>query len=152
MKKITLAYLACLSLISANRAFAQKADTLNLTDLKFKVEAAPEWSALLKRDSGWFGGDGIYTIPLNGKEIGQAKAKDKVLFIFSDSMIGAVRDNTMAPGAVMIHNAVAVLNGNEPLNKQIKFYWDKNVKGNAEPIFVPHTPKTEAKDYYWLGD
>jgi hypothetical protein len=152
MKKITIVYLACLSLVSANRGFAQKADTVNLTDIKFKVEAAPEWSALLKRDSGWFGGDGIYTIPLNGKETGQAKAKDKVLFIFSDSMIGAVRDNTMAPGAVMIHNAVAELNGNEPLDKQMKFYWDKNDKGKPESIFIPHTAKTEAKDYYWLGD
>jgi hypothetical protein len=39
-----------------------------LTTLNYKVEEAPEWTALLKRSSGWFGGDDIFTIPLNGKE------------------------------------------------------------------------------------
>ena len=124
----------------------------DLVNLKFTVSAAPEWSDLLKRDSGWFGGDGIYTIPLKGVRGKQAKTEDKVLFIFSDSMIGEIRDHTMAPGFKMIHNAAAVLDGNKPLAGNIHFYWDKDSIGKPESIFIPHTPQTSKGDYFWLGD
>jgi hypothetical protein len=129
-----------------------KSESVDLTHIKFTVAEAPEWSALLKRDSGWFGGDGIYTIPLNGQEGKQAKASDKVLFIFSDSMIGEIRDNTMAPGYKMIHNAVAFLTGNKPSPTAIRFHWDKDSKGEPESLFIPKTPQTKNGDYYWLGD
>ncbi len=125
---------------------------VNLTDLKFTVEPAPEWSALLKRQTGWFGGDGIYTIPLNGVENKASKANDKVLFIFSDSMIGKLENGTMAPGYKMIHNSVAYLKGNKPVDGQMNFSWDTDKKGEAESIFIPQTPQTIASDYYWLGD
>ena len=125
---------------------------IDLTHIKFTVEDAPEWSALLKRNSGWFGGDGIYTIPLNGIKGKTAKTSDKVLFIFSDSMIGEIHSGTMAPGCKMIHNAVAVLNGNQPQPDNIRFYWDKDSAGKPESIFIPGTPQTKKSDYYWLGD
>ncbi|SEO96345.1 DUF4185 domain-containing protein [Mucilaginibacter sp. OK283] len=125
---------------------------VNLTDLNFTVEAAPEWSSLLKRETGWFGGDGIYTIPLNGVENKQAKASDKILFIFSDSMIGKIENGTMVPGFKMIHNSVAVLHGNQPADTEIKFAWDIDKAGAPESLFIPHTAQTAAGDYYWLGD
>ncbi|WP_158796936.1 DUF4185 domain-containing protein [Pedobacter sp. L105] len=134
------------------RTTAQVKKTPNLTDIKFTVQEAPEWSAMLKRTSGWFGGDGIYTIPFNGLEGKQANQRDSVLFIFSDTMIGEIKNNTMVPGYKMIHNSAAILHGNLPDKKQMNFYWDKDSKGNAEPLFVPHTPKTDTADYYWLGD
>jgi hypothetical protein len=135
--------------------FAQYANSQSANDLstiKFTVSEAPEWSAMLKRDSGWFGGDGIYTIPLNGIRERYAKPEDKVLFIFSDSMIGAIRDHTMAPGYKMIHNTVALLQGGEPVNDHMHFYWDTDKKGEAESVFVPKTPMTQKDDYFWLGD
>nr|WP_294947565.1 DUF4185 domain-containing protein [uncultured Mucilaginibacter sp.] len=149
MKALSLLYLficctACYSIAQTK--------PVNLTDIKFTVTQAPEWSALLKRDKGWFGGDGIYTIPLNGAEGKYAAGKDKILFIFSDSMIGEIKNNTMAPGYKMIHNSVAILDGNKPVADKMKFYWDADANGNAEPIFVPKTPKTDSADYYWLGD
>jgi len=147
MKKLT----AVLLLSIGVGAMAQTHAPADLTTLKYTVEEAPEWTALLKRDNGWFGADGIYTIPLNGVENKQAKASDKVLFLFSDTMIGQIRDNTLVPGYKMIHNSVAVLNGNTPDSK-INFYWDKDKDGHAESLFIPNTPKTEKKDYYWLGD
>ncbi|GAB2686369.1 hypothetical protein GCM10027037_05340 [Mucilaginibacter koreensis] len=125
---------------------------VNLTQLKFKVEQAPEWSALFKRYNGWFGGDGIYTIPLNGKEHQTADNKGKTLFIFSDSMIGQVTDSSMLPGYKMIHNSVAYLTGNRPLSTNMKFYWAQNKEHAPESVFIPHTPETKAGDYYWLGD
>jgi hypothetical protein len=144
--------LVCICLCSALLPSIAQKKTVNLTNIKFTVEEAPEWSALLKRSSGWFGGDGIYTIPLSGVESKQAKAIDKTLFIFSDSMIGEIRGNTMVPGYKMIHNSVAILNGDQPNPDQIKFYWDTDKKGEAESLFTPKTPKSESTDYYWLGD
>jgi hypothetical protein len=124
----------------------------DLTTLKYTVEEATDWNAMLKRKSGWFGGDGIYTIPLNGKEHQQAKGNSKILFLFSDSMIGEITDNTMQPGHKMIHNAVGILNGGEAEYAKMNFYWEKDSTGKAESVFIPKTPKTEKHDYYWLGD
>jgi hypothetical protein len=126
--------------------------SVNLTDIKFSVEAAPEWSALLTRHDGWFGGDGIYTITLNGVENKPAKANDKILFIFSDSMIGKIENGTLTPRYKMIHNSVAWLNGNKPVDTQMKFYWDTDKKNQPETVFIPHTAQTDTSDYYWLGD
>ncbi|MBK0380829.1 DUF4185 domain-containing protein [Mucilaginibacter segetis] len=151
MKKI--AFVCFIISISVQLTMAQQvADTVNLTDIKFTVEAAPDWSALLKRQTGWFGGDGIYTIPLNGMEGEQAHANNKILFIFSDSMIGKVRNKTMVPGYKMIHNAYAILDGDKPDAAKMRFYWDRDSLGNAESVFIPNTPRTEKSDYYWLGD
>ncbi|NCD69744.1 DUF4185 domain-containing protein [Mucilaginibacter agri] len=141
--------LTCLLWVEAH---AQVKKTPDLTKIKFTVEEAPEWSALLKRTKGWFGGDGIYTIPFTGLEGKQTNPTDSVLFIFSDTMVGEIKDNTMQPGYKMIHNSVAVLRGNKPANEKMKFYWDKDSKGEAESVFIPKTPKTDTADYYWLGD
>ncbi|WPU96395.1 DUF4185 domain-containing protein [Mucilaginibacter sabulilitoris] len=151
MKKIVA---ICIALgVTVLKLAAQSASTaVNLTDLKFTVEAAPDWNALLKRDQGWFGGDGIYTIPLNGVENKQAKANDKILFIFSDSMIGKIENGKMAPGYKMLHNSVAWLTGNQPADAQMKFYWDTDKKSQPETVFIPHTAQTDSSDYYWLGD
>jgi hypothetical protein len=135
---------------------AQKATNLSgntdLTSLKYTVEEAPEWTALLKRKSGWFGGDGIYTMPLNGIGNKQASGKEQVLFLFSDSMIGEIHDNTLLPDAKMTHNSVAILSGSDPDSTKMKFYWARDVNGKPESLFIPHTPKTGKGDYFWLGD
>jgi len=147
--------LLVLVVLSVWMALAQYADGQSANDLstlKFTVSEAPEWSAILKRDSGWFGGDGIYTIPLNGIEEKPSTPQDKILFIFSDSMIGAVRDHTMAPGYKMIHNTVAILRGGEPVYDHLHFYWNTDQKGEAEPVFAPKTPMAQKDDYFWLGD
>ncbi|OOQ56811.1 DUF4185 domain-containing protein [Mucilaginibacter pedocola] len=149
MKKLAL---LCLIACGTMQTTLAQTTPVNLTDIKFTVAEAPEWSAMLKRDKGWFGGDGIYSIPLNGVEGKQAKANDKILFIFSDTMVGEIKDNTMAPGYKMIHNSVAILDGNRPQPDKMKFYWDTDAKGEAESVFIPKTPKTDTSDYYWLGD
>jgi hypothetical protein len=132
--------------------FAQQKADPDITTLKFSVTDATDWTNFFKRNSGWFGGDGIYTIPLNGKEEAPASSSAKTLFIFSDSMIGEVHNDTIAPGATMIHNAVAILQGNKPNVSKLFTWWDKDKKGKPESVFIPTTPRTEAKDYYWLGD
>ncbi|TKC05982.1 DUF4185 domain-containing protein [Pedobacter frigoris] len=121
----------------------------DLTTFKFKVEESPEWTNLFQRTKGWFGGDGIYSIPLNGVESNGSSSR-KTLFIFSDSMIGDVEDGKIKKSG-MIHNSTAILEGKNPVSGDFQFNWKK--KGNsAQPVFVPATPNTEPEDYYWLGD
>ncbi len=154
MKKSVLIILTSLFVFSFAdvKGQANTKKSVDLQNIKFTVEEAPEWSDLLKRDSGWFGGDGIYTIQLDGVRGQAATPSDKILFLFSDSMIGEIRDHTMAPGYMMIHNSVAILNGNKPVTNNMHFYWDKDETGKPESVFVPHTPHTQNGDYYWLGD
>lgn len=123
----------------------------DLEHISFTVEEAPEWSALFVRDSGWFGADGIYSIPVNGNENRQTSSNGKVMMIFSDSMIGQIANNTMQDGYTMIHNSVAVLNGNKPDSTKLKFFW-RNTAGKPESVFLPTTPQTQKGDYFWLGD
>lgn len=111
---------------------------------QYKVEEAPEWSARFIRNNGWFGGDGIYSIPFNGVE---NRRSDSLLFIFSDSMIGTIENDSLQPGSRMIHNSVAIWNG-----KEMKFYWPENESHEAVSVFEPSTPLTAQNDYYWLGD
>jgi hypothetical protein len=153
-KKIYPFWAIMLTFFACQQLKAQSGDKkpVNLTNIKFKVEAAPEWSALLTRNVGWFGADGIYTIPVNGREHQQTKSSQETLFIFSDSMIGEVTDSAMLPGFKMIHNTVAYFKGNKPDSSHIKFYWDKDKEGKPESIFIPHTPQTQPGDYFWLGD
>jgi hypothetical protein len=134
-----------------NSSASPKKEKKAVKQFKFTVEAAPEWTALFQRSDGWFGGDGIFSIPLNGVEAGGAEVP-KTLFVFSDSMIGEIKDGKLQPGSKMIHNSTALLKGLEPQKEQLSFYWNNTDKGDAESVFVPKTPQTGAKDYYWLGD
>ncbi|WP_158826886.1 DUF4185 domain-containing protein [Mucilaginibacter lacusdianchii] len=142
----------CLNSPDLKAQTTQATQHKDLTHIKFTVERATDWSNLFKRNEGWFGGDGIYSIPLNGREHVTAGNNQQTLFIFSDSMIGQVTDSTMLPGYKMIHNSVAYLTGNKPVASKMKFYWNLDQHKEPDPVFTPRTPKTEAKDYYWLGD
>ena len=157
MKKFTWVLISCFYFVAqtsnAQRNTSNKDRTAepDLITIKFTVAEAPEWTALFTRNSGWFGGDGIYSIPLNGAEANGGHS-DKTLFIFSDSMIGDIKDGKIEPGSKMIHNATALLKGNQPVNDNLTFYWNNMDKGSAESVFVPKTPQTGLSDYYWLGD
>ncbi|MFD0793060.1 DUF4185 domain-containing protein [Mucilaginibacter litoreus] len=138
----------------SHASMAQQAKELPLdaSSIQFTVSVDTGWTSLLKRTSGWFGADGIYTIPLNGSEAKQSAANDRSLLIFSDSMVGEIKDSVMQPGYKMIHNSVALLKGSKPVKSNIQFFWDKNKDGSAESVFIPQTSNTQKGDYYWLGD
>ncbi|MCD9017658.1 DUF4185 domain-containing protein [Parachryseolinea silvisoli] len=114
----------------------------------YSVHAAPEWTALFTRSQGWFGADGIFSIPLKGND-GLA-SDDTVLFVFSDTMFGEAGDPSQsgAPGLAMINNSVMLLTGNEPREGNAKFIVGKDTTS----VFLPSTPKAQPGDYYWLGD
>ena len=119
--------------------------------LTFTSEAAPEWTALMERTSGWFAADGIFTIPLDGREEQLVEGK-KTLFIFSDTYIGEVVDGVPEPGNVMVNNTTAWMDGFEPDPAKISFEF--NTRGNGEPAsyFVPDNEISKEGEYFWLGD
>jgi len=134
----------------ANNAFAQKWPVnTDTASLKFTVEKAPKWTSLFERNSGWFGADGIYSIPLNGND--SPGNHTKTLLVFSDTMIGEVKDDKPQPGYVMVHNTCAYVDGVPP-NDHIKFYYAKDESGKPKTMFIPNTPNAQPNDFYWLGD
>ena len=122
-----------------------------LRPLTFTAEAAPEWTALMERTSGWFGADGIFTIPLDGNET-QGIPNRKTLFIFSDTYIGEVVNGEPKPGNVMVNNSLAWMTGNKPKSNAISFAYKKNADRNPTSYFVPSDSLTKEGEYYWLGD
>ncbi|MDN3493530.1 DUF4185 domain-containing protein [Winogradskyella bathintestinalis] len=121
------------------------------SDLTFTAEAAPEWTSLMERTSGWFGADGIFSIPLDGKETQNVKDK-KTLFIFSDTYIGEVENGVPKAGHVMVNNTTAWMTGNEPIKSKIDFEFNTDNNGIPKSYFIPNNSLAKDKEYYWLGD
>src|SRR4249920_3677180 len=63
------------------------------SSFKFTAEAAPEWTKLFERTSGWFGADGIFSIPLSGVDKNNNAGNDSTMLLFSDKYIGEVKDD-----------------------------------------------------------
>ena len=140
-----------LVLALSSTGIAQQKDATDLQHLKFTVEEAPDWTNLFIRQSGWFGGDGIFALPTNGARSKGAKINSTNLIIFSDSMIGSIKDGKIQDSK-MVHNTVAYFNGDQPSNQDIDFSWAKGADGKPESLFIPSTPSAAKQDYYWLGD
>jgi hypothetical protein len=122
-----------------------------LQSIPFTVQEDEQWTSVFQRSKGWYGGDGIFSIPTDGVDsIGAAKNKT-TFFVFSDSFVGE-RDGSKLLSMVMPHNTVAYLQGNTPSADNIKFYWDTTASGKPVSMFIPHTPNTQKGDYFWLGD
>lgn len=114
-----------------------------------KVEPAPEWTALFDRSSGWFGGDGIFAIPLSG--VDNEDSEDSIVFVFSDTMIGEIENGKLQPGYVMVNNSIAILKNEQADERSIDFFMNREEDKYAA-YFTPQTPATKPDDYYWLGD
>jgi hypothetical protein len=116
----------------------------------FTVEAAPEWDKLFKRDSGWFGGDGIFAIPLTAIEHRQANDQDSTIILFSDTMIGEIKEDSLLPGYRMVNNSIALLKGNSPEEDKIQFHVLRT-DSLDQALFVPDVPDAAENQYYWFG-
>jgi hypothetical protein len=113
---------------------------------------APEWALMLKHDSGWIGADGIYSLPMNGVEAPGKADQTNTFFWFSDCITGTIKADTLQQGWEMMHNSVAYMKGDNADPGNIQFHWRKDSAGHPLSMFEPHTPKSAAGDYYWLGD
>lgn len=149
MKNIILLAVAIVFLMNAcNQTSKEEKPVKPLT---FTSEPAPEWTALMERTSGWFGADGIFSIPLDGIENQEIEGK-RTLFIFSDTYIGEVENNIPKPGNVMVNNTTAWMTGNVPDKKAISFEYNTDENGNPTSYFVPNNRNFVEGEYFWLGD
>ena len=124
----------------------------NAPVFEIKATEAPEWADMLKRDSGWIGADGIYTVPLDGVETPGKVGEKESLFWFSDDIFGRISGDTLEGDWQMAHNSVAYMKGGTPGKDKMDFYVHKDSAGRIASMFEPHTPMTQPGDYYWLGD
>jgi hypothetical protein len=116
------------------------------------VEAAPEWTALFDRDSGWTGADGIFSIPVNGVETPGSAGATRTLFLFNDTAIGDVLpDGSRAPGTVLVNNTAALLHGGLPDPAAADFLW-RGGRENPRALLVPDTPDAQPDEWYWNAD
>jgi len=155
MKRTALLCLIIIVISSACKSRIQdeqdKGVNKSLKTLTFTAEAAPEWTALMERTSGWFGADGIFSIPLDGKEEQQVKNK-KTLFIFSDTYIGEVENGVPKPGNIMVNNTTARMKGNIPDRSKISFEYNTDDSGKPISYFIPDNEAALDGEYFWMGD
>ncbi len=149
MKKELLA----ISLLFLNLSLSAQDTSVKTKSVPFKftVAAAPEWSNLFRRTSGWFGADGIFSIPVSGNDNATGE-NDSTLLLFSDTYIGEVKNGKPRPGTTMVNNTVAYVKGNTPDPANIHFYYKQSGSGKPETFFVPQTATAAKPQLFWLGD
>lgn len=118
---------------------------------RVEVRQAPEWTALFKRTSGWTGSDGIYAVPLSGRE-GPGTAGRQVL-VFGDTFIGEVDAEGARRDFRMVYNTLGLLDEARP-EAALRFLWGTNGDGGEGTFFEPSTPQAQAAGpcWYWLQD
>ncbi len=120
---------------------------------EYTTEAAPQWTELFYRKSGWFGADGIFSIPLSGVDLPGNEGNNKTLLIFSDTYIGEVgEDGAPLPGNTMVNNTVAYVDGLTPDPENINFHYKQGDNGQPTTFFVPQNANAKEGQYYWMGD
>jgi hypothetical protein len=118
--------------------------------LHYTVTAAPEWTILFHRNAGWFGADGVFSIPLSGVDkVGNAGNRETLL-LFSDTYIGEVEGQKPKPGNTMVNNTAAIVQGNSAHPDSIQFFYKKGSNGTPQSFFVPQNEGQ--KEHFWLGD
>lgn len=102
--------------------------------IDIKAEPMPERNARFLRTDGWIGADGNYSIALD---------KDTVLWFFSDTFVGRVRDNRRID-TVMINNSIGVehLGTDEP----VEYFYKSNEDGTPASFVTPN----DGHGYFWL--
>ncbi|MEP6926063.1 MAG: DUF4185 domain-containing protein [Ginsengibacter sp.] len=140
---------ASIEYVKAQSLPSLKKDT---SHFKFSVEKADDWTNLFYRNSGWFGADGIFSIPLSGVDKNNNERNDSTLLLFSDTYIGEVRNDKPLPGNSMVNNTIAYIKGNDPDSTMIHFYYKQSKNGTPETFFVPKTSTPKTPQLFWLGD
>lgn len=109
----------------------------------------PALTVCFKREDGWTGADGAYSIKVN---------KDRTLWFFGDTWIGPIKGGKRVDSHNwMVHNTAAfqTLSGKAD---QFQFFWkaaqkkpsntDKSFAPKPSDLFVPE----QSNCYYWPGD
>ena len=140
--------LVSLSEVKAQTTLSKPADT----SFSFTVEAATDWTNLFYRNEGWFGGDGIFSVPLSGVDKNNNQENDSTLLLFGDTFIGTVKDGKPMPDHVMVNNTIAYIKGNDPDPDKLRFHYNYGTDGKPQTYFVPQSSTAGKPQLFWLGD
>jgi hypothetical protein len=135
--------LACIALVAAVPA---RADVTPWSGV-----AAPDWTAMFVRTSGWTGSDGVYTFPLSGDDSlgGGAAPGARTFWIFNDTFVGNVNaDGSRAAGTVMVNNTSGTMSGNVPGPNALQF----NIRTDASGAPVSMVVPPQAGMWIWPND
>lgn len=154
MNNISFLVLFCFIMSCASREAQTSEEPVTEKPFHFEysTEAAPEWTNLFYRKSGWFAADGVFSIPLTGVDKPGNEENERTLLIFSDTYIGEVEDNKPLPGNKMVNNTIAYIDGIEPDPENITFHYKQGPDGEPQTFFVPDNENSKQGQYYWLGD
>lgn len=104
-------------------------------EIKIQAEPMPERNMLFQRTDGWIGADGNYSVPIK---------KDTVVWLFSDTFVGEVRDNRRV-NHVMINNSIGI----EHLDKKsVEYFYRTNEDGSPASFVTPD----DGQGYFWIFD
>jgi hypothetical protein len=120
--------------------------------LPLVAEAAPEWTAIFQRTSGWLSADGVFSYAVNGVDAPGTADQTSTYLHFSDTLIGEVVGGTVQPGATIVNNTMAFFEGGTPDPQGTQFIYRTDGQGRPRANFIPNTPNAEEGDLYWLGD
>lgn len=115
----------------------------------FSTRPAPYWDQVFKRTSGWFGGDGVFFIPLAEKGISN---KRKQLILFSDTMVGEISEGNLKEGFQMVNNSIAFMEEDSLNGSQFEFPIPHDSIGKVKSVFPVKVAGANPLEYYWLGD
>ena len=116
-----------------------------------QARAAPGWDRAFTRDDGWTGADGAYSLEL---------PDGRVLWLFSDTWIGPVRQGKHAQGSTLVNNSLGLhprsRDGAAPAPQALSFAWgaeDPARPGTPGGAWIaPQLPGEAPRGWYWLSD
>lgn len=121
----------------------------------FAVVKDETWSAIMQNNDGWTGSDGVFTIPMDGREIYGSGCDTTITF--GDTLIDHVDpvDFHRSDKMHMLHNSCAFVPASKPDLSRMDFTWGKQEDGSDTSLLNP--PQSVLNDpsspgYYWPQD
>jgi hypothetical protein len=94
---------------------------------RLDVAPLPAWDAAFDRSSGWVGGDGAYSTPLD---------RDRILWLFGDTFVGRVEGGRRV-ATRLIANSLAVQRGGQPVPGFLEFFYGTGAASLPQAAFAP---------------
>lgn len=121
--------------------------------IDYTIEPASTYTALLNQTTGWTGGDGIFSIPLNGDERPGAYRRTDTFFVFSDTFVGSLNeDGSRAGGWAFLNNSCGFRAAGDPWDKPIELQYATNAQGRPRTLFTVADQTPGRKTWYWMKD
>ncbi|MDI6618976.1 MAG: discoidin domain-containing protein [Clostridiales bacterium] len=108
----------------------------------FAIIPEPIWTNLIHNFDGWTGGDGSFSVPMNGFDAPGGPVQDTT-FLFGDTLIGSIDSVTDIRNSdfTMINNSYAIVKNSMPKKENVEYVWRQT--DGRKPEYVHR---------YWRGN